>query len=72
MRIKLVHAIHIHRAYLKDGPSDLQEELTNEKRVPFSEMSSAAYAVIARCWSDKLDGVWPPAADDVVVGVVGP
>ena len=69
MRPKTVRAIHVSNAYLRGAPDDLKEELQNEKKVPFSEMSSAAYAVIARCWSDKVDGAWPPAADDVRVGV---
>lgn len=72
MKTKLIHALHIHKAHLRGGPEDLRDELENAKRVPFGEMSSAAYTVIAHCWSDKLDGPWPPASDDVVMGVIAP
>ena len=63
------HCLSIPKAALKGASKDLREQLRNEDRVEFGNMSAEAEEVIRSLWDPKLDGTWPPSRYSVVVGI---
>lgn len=52
-----------------DPPSDLAEQLRNDRKTPFRDMSPEAIEVFSKVWDPALDGgPWPPRGDAVLMG----
>jgi hypothetical protein len=65
----MIHCVSYDRAALDGGPEDLEEQLRNDIKAPFRDMSREALSVFESVWDPALDGcLWPPRGDMVVKG----
>jgi hypothetical protein len=68
--MKTIHCLTYDPALFPDDPpSDLAEQLRNERRTPFRDMSPEAIEVFRKVWDRAVDGrPWPPRGDSVLMG----